>query len=60
MQSIRCGLLLSMYVCVSVSVCVCVSICLLDTTVSPTKQAEPIEMPFEVWTRFGPLNHVSD
>jgi len=36
---------------VDVSVCVCV--CLLDATVSVTKTAEPIEMPFELWTRTG-------
>ena len=36
-----------------VSVCVCLSgcsLCLLDTTVSPTKAAEQIEMPFGMWT----------
>ena len=38
---------------VDVSVCVC----LLDATVSVTKTAEPIEMPFELWTRTGPRNH---
>jgi len=42
-------------VCVSVSVCVCVSaclsVCLLDTTVSPAKTDEPIEMLFRLWTR---------
>ena len=27
---------------------------------SSAKRAEPIEMPFEVWTRVGPLNHVLD
>jgi len=27
---------------------------------SPAKTAEPIEMPFEVWTRVGPRNHVLD
>ena len=26
--------------------------------VSPAKTAEPIEMPFGVWTRVGPRNHV--
>jgi len=26
-------------------------VCLLDTTVSPMKRAEPIEVPFGVWTR---------
>ena len=38
------------------SVCLCV--CLLDSTVSPTETAEPIEMPFGFWTRVGPRNHV--
>ena len=30
------------------------------TVVSPTKMAEPIEMPFRVWTRVDPMNHVLD
>jgi len=30
------------------------------TIVSPTKTAEPIEMPFELWTRVGLRNHVLD
>jgi len=51
MQSIRCGLLLSMWrgrwrLYVS----------LLDTRVSPTKPAEPVEMPSGLWTRVGPRN----
>jgi len=29
-----------------ISVCVCICVCLLDTTVSPAKTAEPIEMWF--------------
>ena len=33
---------------------------LSDTIVSPAKTAEPIEMPFWVWTRVGPVNHVLD
>ena len=37
---------------------VCVSVCLLVMTVSPTKTAEPIEMPCGLWTRVGPRNHV--
>jgi len=37
-----------------VSLCVC----LLVMTVSPTKTAEPIEMPCGLWTRVGPRNHV--
>jgi len=28
------------------------------TILSPAKTAEPIEMPFAVWTRVGPRNHV--
>ena len=32
----------------------------LVTTVSPTKTAEPIEVPSDVSTRVGPRNHVSD
>jgi len=28
--------------------------------VSPAKMAEPIEMPFGLWTRVGPRNHVLD
>ena len=27
---------------------------------SPAKKAEPIEMPFGLWTRVGPGNHVLD
>ena len=30
------------------------------TVVSPAKTAEPIEMPFGMWTRIGPRNHVLD
>jgi len=33
------------------------SVCLSVMTVSPTKTAKPIEMPFEVWTRVGLRNH---
>ena len=32
------------------------SVCLSVTTMSPTKTAEPIEMPFGLWTRVGPKN----
>jgi len=28
--------------------------------VSPAKTAEPIEMPFGVWSRMGPVKHVLD
>jgi len=30
------------------------------TIVGPAKMAEPIEMPFGLWTRMGPRNHVLD
>ena len=30
------------------------------TIMSPAKTAEPIEMPFGLWTRVGPRNHVLD
>ena len=45
----RCGLLLPMFR----GLCVCVSVCLL----SSTKTAEPIDMPFGMWTRVVPRNH---
>ena len=35
-----------------------VSVCLLDTTASCANTAEPIQMPFGMWTRLGPMNHV--
>jgi len=35
-----------------------VCMCLLVTTVSCAKTAEPVEMPFGVWTRVGRRNHV--
>ena len=38
--------------------CASLSVCLLVTTVSPTKTDEPIEVPFGLWTRVGPRNHV--
>jgi len=41
---------------------VCLSVCLSVgwsvTTVSPVKTAEPIEMPFGMWTRVDQGNHV--
>jgi len=45
-----CGLMLQMQrgLCVSVG----------HITVSPTKMAEPIEMPFVLWTRVSPMNDV--
>jgi len=36
----------------------CSVVCLLDTTVSPTKTDEPIEVQFGVWTCVGPKSHV--
>ena len=48
--SIRCGLLLQMFC----GLCVC----LLAPAVSCAKMAEPIEMPFGVWTRVVLKNHV--
>jgi len=39
------------YRCSVVCVCLCLSVCLLDTTVSPAKTDEPIEMLFGLWTR---------
>ena len=36
------------------------SVCLLDTTVSPEKTAEQIEMPFRLLTRVGSRNQVLD
>jgi len=31
-----------------------------DTALSCAKTAEPIEMPFGLWARMGPRNHVRD
>jgi len=36
------------------------SVCLSVTVVSPAKTAEPIDMPFELWTRAGPRSHALD
>jgi len=36
------------------------SVCLSVTLVSPAKMAEPIEMPFGLWTRVGSRNRVLD
>jgi len=38
----------------------CRSVSLSVTIVSPAKTAEPIEMPFRLWTRVGPTKHVLD
>jgi len=40
------------------SVCTSVYLCLLDTTMNRAKTVEPIDLPFELWTRVGPRNHV--
>ena len=47
---------LSVSLSVYLSACVCLS--LLVTIASRTKTDEPIEMPFELWTRVGPMNRV--
>ena len=44
---------LSRSVCLSGCLPVCLYMYLLVTTVSPIGTAEPIEVPFEVWTRVG-------
>ena len=36
------------------------SVCLSVTVVNPAKTAEPIGIPFCLWPRVGPSNHVSD
>jgi len=33
-------------------------VCLSVTTVSPANMAEPIKMPFEMWTQMGPRNQI--
>jgi len=35
-------------------------VCLFVTKRLPAKTAEPIEMPFGMWARVGPSNHVLD
>jgi len=37
-----------------------VCVCLLVTTVSPTRAAEPSEVPFGVWTPVSPRKHILD
>jgi len=37
---------------------ICLSISLCDTSMSPEKTDKPIEIPFVLWTRVGPRNHV--
>jgi len=39
---------------------VCCSVCRPVTIVSSAKTAEPIEIPFQLWTLVGPRNHVLD
>ena len=39
---------------------VCLSVCISVATVNAAKAAEPIVMPFGMFTRMGPRNHVLD
>jgi len=39
---------------------VCLSVSLSVTVVSHAKSADPIDMPFGLWTRVGTRNHVLD
>jgi len=39
---------------------ICRSVCLSVTIVNHAKTAEPIEIPFGMWTRVGPVNYVLD
>jgi len=41
----------------SYSLSVCMLVC---HDLEPAKTAEPIQMPFGLWTRVGPGNHVLD
>ena len=50
----RCGLMLLMLRHLSVCVCFCLS----DTLMNTAKTAEPIEMPFNMWTLGDPRNQV--
>jgi len=36
------------------------AVCRSVTLVNPAQMAEPIEMPFGLWTRVGPRKHVLD
>ena len=36
------------------------SVCLSVAIISPAKTAEPIEMPFGLWTRVGQRNYILD
>ena len=48
-------------VCLSVGLSVSLSLSLaIVSIVSPAKTAEPIEVPFGMWTPVGPRNHVLD
>ena len=44
--------------CYQPSSVVCRSVCRSATLVSPTKTAEPIELPFRLWAPVSPGNHV--
>ena len=57
-QCMRCGLLLQVsHVAWSACLSACVCLCIGHTR-ELCKTAEPIEMPFGVLTRMGPMNHV--
>ena len=47
----------SVVICYRPSSVVCLSVRRSVTVVSPAKTAEPIEMPFGIWTRVGPRKH---
>jgi len=46
--------------CYGLSIVLWHSVGLSVTIVSPAKTAEPMEIPFGIWTRVGPRNHVLD
>ena len=46
--------------CHSRSSVVCLSVCRSVTIVSPAKAADLMEMPFGLWNRVGPRNHILD
>ena len=57
---VECKDVASCYKCSVVTLCVldCVHVCVLDTIMSCAKTAEPIKMPFWLWTLIGPKNHL--
>jgi len=36
----------------------CLSVCRLVSAVSPAKTAEPVKVPFWIWTQVGPGKHI--